>query len=199
MIPFIRIAALMVLTTATPTLSFAQTITQREGNLTQFSTPGNLAATQVISCIPLDSISPTHSPADIAGGIVDCYQDDNFEAAIPLTLVLLARAAFDTRRVEDRSAHQARTVLILQLRSLLNEEQNSRLQDLFQTYLPESPRHSATCAQLRDLGTPNHDPSYMIKHGARAFFEPSGDGLVENFDADAAYRWVLETYMHCPA
>jgi hypothetical protein len=54
------------------------------------------------------------------------------------------------------------------------------------------------CKEVERIGPPAYFPRYMIQHGMGAFLNNgSGDGLVKDFDAKAAWQESLAGYLHC--
>ena len=54
--------------------------------------------------------------------------------------------------------------------------------------------------QIERIGAPDYYPRYMVQHGMQAFLISDGsDGLVKDFDAPAAWKQALDSYLHCPA
>jgi hypothetical protein len=59
---------------------------------------------------------------------------------------------------------------------------------------------AALCKEVARIGPPGYYPRYMIQHGMGAFLKTGGDdGLVKDFDAKAAWKNSLDTYLHCPS
>lgn len=102
---------------------------------------------------------------------------------------------FDTRRVSDKTAHQAISVLRMNLFGAHSQDNMDKLQTAL-TKL--SSDNTAICQSLTDLGAPAHKPTYMIQHGMGSFTgQSTKDGLVENFDSVVAWQDALSTIAKC--
>ena len=105
---------------------------------------------------------------------------------------------YDTYRVKDRSAHQG--LLVLQQNILMNIEEKdleSLISSLNKTLEKGSKELTEVCQAIRQIGTPNYFPKYMIQHGIQAFMDNQGNGLVEEFDSEESWNLALTKYLHC--
>jgi hypothetical protein len=107
---------------------------------------------------------------------------------------------YDTLRVADKTAHQAVTVLQMQMFSSMSKEKAAAFRKGLQDSLGVPASLAVVCGDIARIGPPGYHPRYMIQHGMGAFQkgEPS-DGLVAGFDAPAAWKQSLDSYLHCPA
>jgi hypothetical protein len=167
-----------------------------EGNVTSCEQPGNLAPTQDRGCIRLDEADTGMSPADLSLSVVTCGHEGRYEDAAQLYLLVMARGAFDTRRVADTTAHQAISVLQFQIFNAMNQAQNMGIDTAVQAQVADM---AAFCAVLSSMGPPEYDPGYMIAHGMCAVLDTGRPDLVDGFDAEAAWGEVLRTAMTCAA
>ncbi|MGB0157726.1 hypothetical protein [Thalassovita mediterranea] len=187
--PFYKIAFCGLLLQSTFSLAQAQV------NIQNYEIEGNLASTQDLGCITLREAPSNQSPADLAVSVLDCYAIGKDTMAAELMSLMLIRGRFDILRVTDKSAHQAISVLMLQLRQAGGPQWESRMGPSFNDL---SKHRDAHCQELRTLGTPTHSPDYMIKHGMGAFTKPDDDVIRSDFDADKAWDDVLVSYVKCP-
>lgn len=165
--------------------------------VTNLEAPGNLKATNHIECISFEQAPPDLSPADIQIGVWDCYEKKDYETATKLVLLMFAKGVFDMRRVADKTAHQAISVLMMELTMQDPDGWELHMGPVISSYVKEGERKNTFCHTLLTLPTPTHDPSYMVQHGMRAFTGEQGEPLEAGFDPDATWREVLSGYMKC--
>lgn len=193
--------ALLLLTV--PAVSLCET-SPPEGSpapaIQNHETPGNLAATQDRGCIALQQADGSMSPADLALSVRKCIAEDNQQDAVQLFVLMLARARFDTERVADRTAHQASIVLPTTIVQSLQPAQRARFIAEYNSLTEnlKGPEFGRLCHDIRALGIPRHDPSYMIAHGMKAVLGKTDNPLVQGFDAEKAWARVFE-YLKCPS
>jgi hypothetical protein len=159
---------------------------------------GNLASSNPIDCVCLDSLSSKHSPADIYPGMLKCLEAENYEWAAQLFALAGVYGLYDTDRVKDKSAHQAIRVLQMEALSGLSEsQQESFLKVMSKELKAGSKKLESNCAKIREIGPPSYHPTYMIQHGMSAFTKEGGNGLVEEFDSEKTWEKALNAYLHC--
>lgn len=160
-------------------------------------TPGNLEVTNRLSCISVDEVKPSHSPADLFYGISQCLDKSEYEKAAVLYSIAFAYGKYDTLRVTDKSAHQALSVMKFNLMNAKKEHI-----DKFQTALTDKFKDRAKlCQELQGIHPPTYFPRYMIQHGIQALTEATqpNNGLNENFNAQDAWEMgVKKGYLKCP-
>ena len=133
-------------------------MTQRkDGNTTQVTTPGNLAPTQDPGCIGMDEVAAGLAPPDLFLRVIHCLKKARAADAADLYVLMVARARFDALRVTDTSAHQAGSVLVLQLRNSVLRQDLQALQDrltaLASRAWPVGRRFVAGCGRRAFRGT----------------------------------------------
>jgi hypothetical protein len=165
-----------------------------------FEAPGNLESKGELGCIESNRFSNKFTPADLYKAVAVCAkQNKNKDAAILFALAGVY-GRFDTLRVSDKSAHQAVTVLKMQMFSSLTPDQQSAFREVATKTLSNPDEIVSKCKIIKHLGPPNYHPSYMIQHGMGAFSESnSGNGLIKEFDSKAAWQQSLDGYLHCPS
>jgi WD40 repeat protein len=166
--------------------------------LTNTSALRNLHPFNPIICEKLDKLTNKHTPADIYQGVTKCLQQGRYGDAVNLHALAGAYATFDTMRVTDRSAHNARLKLLI--RSLGSEKKTQELfnKELKKTF-SEKENLKEVCRKIINLGAPDYYPTYMIQHGLRAIRENDGkNNLATEFDSDAAWKDSLVKFLHCP-
>lgn len=167
--------------------------------VTHFGADGNLQPTVDLGCVASSAFLPTHTAADLALVARNCVAAQAYPRAVEAFIVMQVFGVFDTRRVADRSAHQAVAVLGQQIAAAIPPADG----DDFEAAVAEfggagSPRHSALCQGLRASGPPTYSPVYMIQHGMMAFMRPDDPPLVDGFDANIAWDGVLTDFLNCP-
>lgn len=166
--------------------------------ITNYESEGNLAPTHKVGCIQLKETRREYTPADLAVAVVKCADRKEYDMAVDLFILMQLRAVYDTKRVKDRSAHQAGAVLALQIRNTLGAARLKKLQAAFDKFGGDnSPRHKAFCALMKRQGPPEYHPAYMIQHGMTAFTGRDGNGLIRGFRPQKAWRDLLKGYMKC--
>ncbi|WP_461587785.1 hypothetical protein [Winogradskyella sp.] len=159
---------------------------------------GNLESTKPCDCVEISEITNAHNPADILHGMGKCIEEKEFYKAARLFAIAGVYGKFDSYRVKDKSAHKA--LYVLQQNTMLKvaeEDKNVLIAELQKTLKEESEELKEVCKAIRAIGMPNYHPTYMIQHGMQAFLQTEGDGLVEDFDAEASWQLALSTYLHC--
>lgn len=83
--------------------------------------------TQDRGCISLDAADASMSPADLGLSIRACAKEDRAEDGAELFILFLARGHFDSLRVADETAHQAISVLGMEIANGLTPAQTDLL------------------------------------------------------------------------
>ncbi|GAB2688502.1 hypothetical protein [Aliiglaciecola aliphaticivorans] len=169
--------------------------TTSPSKIKNYDTQGNLQSNYALGCVGIDDVSPSHSPADLFSGLTQCIEQKEYEKASDLYLVAMSYGYFDTRRVADRSAHQA--VMVLRMEAFANQEQQT-LNHLLAEITQKTTDNKGVCDYIKDIGMPTYYPSYMIQHGIGAFTEqPHSNGLIDDFDAETAWQKALSVVVNC--
>ena len=198
--------SLFFLLSLIPIIAVAQTldppkiITETNGRLTNIRAEGSLASTQTVGCIPVTDAKNTFTPADLYKGVVDCISQDKYDLGAGLFALAGIYGRFDAERVSDKTAGQAKTVLIMNTFANESQEKKLRLNDVF-THLTKTPELlGKLCVDIQKVGMPNYYPSYMILHGIKAFTgNPHEGALLKDFDAPNVWTNLQTAYLHCPA
>ncbi|TAG08780.1 MAG: hypothetical protein EAZ40_18460 [Rhodobacterales bacterium] len=166
--------------------------------VTNLEAPGNLAATVDPGCVTMAGADVRLSPPDLGLGVRACVGQGDWDAAADLYALMLLRATFDIKRVEDASAHQAGDILSMQVTETLSETELAKLGEALAKFAdPAGAQKKAFCLAVTAAGVPQHDPAWMIQHGMGAFLGSEGDGLVKGFDAESAWALILRQDMSC--
>ena len=175
--------------TTVTTLDGTRVIITKKGNVTNIETIGNLSPNSALTGSTLAEIKPENNPVDLLARAVELFPQ-NQRAAYQLGLAARLRAQFDQKRVADRTAQQAFSVLTMQ-------PDNERVLSWgggSQTIGAED--HQAVLAWARKSGPPTYHPAWMIQHGMGVFGASSraGAGLNAGFVAASAWSQVLDDY-----
>ena len=175
--------------TTVTTLDGARVVITKKGNVTNVETFGNLSPNTALAGSTLAEIKPENNPVDLLVRAVELFPQ-NHRAAYQLGLAARLRAQFDQKRVADRTAQQAFSVLTMQ-------PANERVLSwgaCSQAIGAED--HRAVLEWARKSGPPTYHPAWMIQHGMGVFGASSraGAGLNADFVAASAWSQVLDDY-----
>jgi len=172
-------------------------ITSANAEVINIEAKGNLESKNPSGCVDINGLTNKNTPADIFVGITECLGKSNYKNATQLYLAALAYGRYDSKRVEDKTAHQAVSVLRLNHFGGLNK---NKIQNLQLALKKTTENLDFICKSMKQLGKPNYHPSYMIQHGMGAFLgNRSKNGLIANFDPSKAWDEVLLNHMKCPS
>lgn len=163
--------------------------------LTSYEAKGNLESPNPVDCVSIDKLSNRMNPVDIFIGLRKCMTTESYANAAELYYAGMAYGYYDTLRVSDKTAHQAISVLRLDVFGSLSQE---ALND-FQTALTTiSEDNRKICTSLESIGKPKYKPIYMIQHGMGVFTGTNNnDGLVKGFNTKVSWRDTLATIANC--
>lgn len=164
-----------------------------------FEAPGNLVSTNEVGCTNSSTLSNKFTPADLYRGVTSCLKNDNYRDGVFLFALAGVYGRFDTFRVKDKTAHQAITVLQMDTLGPLDKAKHESIKSEFRKVSGNPNSLQEMCTEIKRIGIPSYHPQYMIQHGMNAFIGGnSNNGLVDNFDANAAWIKALDSYLHCP-
>lgn len=194
LLSFIAIAA------EAQTLDQQKIIAENNGRVTNVRIKGSLASTKTVICIPITEAKNTYTPADLYQGVANCISQEKFDLAAGLFALAGIYGQFDAERVADKSAGQAKTVLIMSMFASVSQNQKSKFYAAFSQIAKTPELFGKLCIDIQKVGMPNYYPEYMILHGIKAFTGNSHDAvLVKDFDAPRVWVNLQTTYLHCPA
>ncbi|OAN55233.1 hypothetical protein A6A04_11265 [Paramagnetospirillum marisnigri] len=174
-------------------------ITERNGAITNHRVEGSLAPSREIGCIAVAEADNAMTPPDLYIGVRKCLDQDRFERAVELFALAGLYGNFDAMRVTDRSAGQAKTVLIMGTFSTVGPERKDRFRQALERMNANPDSLTALCRSVDRVGHPGYYPAYMILHGMKAFTGNPHDGaLAPDFDAAATWTSLRSNYLHCP-
>jgi Ankyrin repeats (3 copies)/Ankyrin repeat len=154
-------------------------------------------------CVRLDQITGSPTPMELYGALNDCLQKNRDADAVALFVLAGIDSAFDSVRVADKTAGQARQILIMDLFQRMPAEMHARFESTMKDEAADAPRHAALCEQVKNVGPPTYFPAYMVNHGlgvmqsALSNQAPLGP-LEPNFDAAATWKELQTKYLQCP-
>lgn len=164
-------------------------------SVTNYQAQGNLESPKPSGCVGISRLSNEQNPVDIFAGLNICLSKNNYENAAELYFAGMAYGYFDTKRVADKTAHQAISVLSMNTVSSQSQESIEKLQSEITNI---SSSNAELCRKLYSLGAPEYKPTYMVKHGMGAFTgQSTKDGLVESFDAEVTWEESLAKIAKC--
>jgi len=174
-------------------------ITDRYGRSENKRVEGSLAPTRIIGCIPLSKVQNTYTPPDLYRGLVACISQDNYDFAVRLSALAGIYASFDAERVADKSAGQAKKVLVMNTFEGIPQEKKTKYIELLTQSAKDPKLLGELCREIRKIGMPDYYPSYMILHGIKAFEGNPHDGaLLKDFDSQKVWTNLLTKFLHCP-
>lgn len=166
---------------------------------TNIEAPGKLESKNDLDCIGADKVENKYTPTDLYMAVSKCANTGRYKEGAFLFAVAGAYGYFDTLRVVDKSAHQAVTVARMQALGTLEKDRKTAFEENAKTVFGNPEGIAAACKEIERIGPPDYYPRYMIQHGMNAFLKSGGDdGLVKDFNAEAAWKQSLGTYLHCP-
>jgi hypothetical protein len=188
-----------------PTRSAAQADTSdnSESNVVRYETEGSLESKHDLGCIAAAEMANVYTPTDLYRAISHCGESGRFEDAALLFLVANAYGRFDMLRVADESAGRAIPDGQARYMGKLDQEITDALQESINALLEGEVVSAAVCDAVKRVGPPDYHPTYMIQHGLNASVPWAGeegageDGLWLDFDAAAAWDFVVREYMKC--
>ena len=170
----------------------------RAANITNIEAPGNLQSLNDIGCASSDTLQNTYTPADLYRGVAECVRRNNYDSAVYLSALAGVYGRYDTMRVSDQSAQQAQNVVQIKYMDSLTEDQKKTYMAKLSSVASNPEKLASLCDDIRKIGPPSYQPTYMIQHGMGAFLGGGVNGLVSNFDSAPAWEKSLGTYLHCP-
>jgi hypothetical protein len=165
--------------------------------VTSYEAAGNLESANPLPCVGSASVTPQHTPADLYPASAACAREARYAEAVELYAFAYAYALYDTRRVSDATAHQAVNALqATNLVALPDDQKRAFLAYFQRSAEPGSPTIVKICSELRRVGPPQYEPSYMIQHGVGAVLGEKNQ-VPPDFDPDQAWLEVMRDKMRC--
>lgn len=155
-------------------------------------------------CVRLDEIGDSPTPMELYGAVRDCLQNNRDADAVALFALAGMDSSFDSQRVTDKTAGQARQILIMDLFQGMSAGVRARFDGAMKNEMADAPRHAALCERIAEIGPPRYFPAYMVNHGMGSIrsaltsqVQPAP--LEPNFDAAGTWKSLLANYLNCSA
>ncbi|KGK01518.1 hypothetical protein [Thalassotalea sp. ND16A] len=163
--------------------------------MTNYKAKGSLESPKQATCTSIDNLTNDQNPADIFTGLKRCIEQKNYKQAAELYLTGLSYGFFDTKRVSDKTAHQAIAVIRMNTFSSMSQEILNNLKAEVKIIFSNN---LLLCESLKRLGHPQYHPTYMVKHGMGAFLgNKTKNGLVQNFEPTVTWEDTLIKKIKC--
>lgn len=167
-------------------------------DITHLYTEGSLASTHPLACVPLAQVKNTDTPADIFKGVRQCVEQGKYEDATDLFAIAGAYSKFDAERVTDKTAGQAKSALIMETFSTVDDDKKSQFAKVQEFRMTNPETLKTICGSVKKIGPPNYYPEYMILHGMKAFTgNPYENAIEKDFNASETWKKVLTEYLSC--
>jgi hypothetical protein len=156
---------------------------------------GALQSNYHVGCIRIEKLKNIYTPADLYPAARLCLKEEKLDKASMIFLVAGLYSKYDSARIHDKSAAQARSILILKNMSGLDKKVNNNWKKVINNIIDgETEEHNIFCKEIEKLGKPLYRPDYMILHGMQAFFSDFDidNALIENFDGDIMWTKLLK-------
>ena len=138
--------------------------------------------TQHYICESIDDITNQQAPPDSLAIMDACIKDKNYLGAAKYLVLAKLYGHYDSRRVNDKTAGQAVSVLLSYYTISYSEAQISRFNSTNTEFQKDRDNWGSFCRSIQKIGKPDYYPKYMVLHGMKAFTGIEGDGLTSNFD-----------------
>jgi hypothetical protein len=176
-----------------------QIIKEQRAKVTHYGAEGNVAPIHTLGCIPLAQVRNEYTAADLYQAVGACVAKDQISEGVDLFALAGMYASFDGQRVADRSAAQAKTVLIMNTFARVPQDKKTKFAEANKQTTDDPAALRRLCGEIRRIGPPNYYPAYMILHGIKAFTgNPHENALVPDFDAAGTWKKLQGAYLHCP-
>jgi ankyrin repeat protein len=154
------------------------------------------------ACVQLDSIDNSHTPIELYSSLNDCMQNNRDADAVSLFILAGMDSSFDSVRVADKTAGQARAILIMALFGGMAADVHARFETAMKALMDHPPRHALLCEQVKKVGPPQYFPAYMVNHGMGVMQSALANQvpptpLEPKFDAAATWRDLIANYLMC--
>ena len=154
------------------------------------------------ACVQLDSIDNSHTPIELYSSLNDCMQNNRDADAANLFILAGMDSSFDSVRVADKTAGQARAILIMALFGGMAADVHARFETAMKAIIDHPSRHANLCEQVKKVGPPQYFPAYMVNHGLGVMQSALANqapptSLEPKFDAAATWRDLVTNYLDC--
>ncbi len=154
-----------------------------------------------LECIDLKEVKNINNPIDIYIGVYKCFEAKEYKKAVKLEFVAKVFWIYDTKRVADKSAHQAISVLSMNFQNSIWANQKLFWLESIAKFV-ETKYVQGICKDIRKIWAPKYNPKYMINHWMWAMKsalegKKAKNWLIKIDDEEKVFEEVLEQYLHC--
>lgn len=159
--------------------------------LTEVKFAGSLQPNFDLGCLSISEVISTFNPPALFYAAKKCIKERDYSKAWALLTTANGFAYYDIKRLADRSAQGARSVLTMNaFADLTNEERESFAK--VGTEIQRDPNQvKMYCAELTRIGPPSYEPRWAILHGIGAYQEPRRGHYLTNVDVTSLWEEVL--------
>ncbi len=154
------------------------------------------------ACVRFDQVDNSHTPIELYASVADCAQNNRDADAIGLFILAGMDTSFDSLRVADKTAGQARQILIMSLFEGMPANVSARFKTATKDLMDQPQRRAVLCEQINKIGPPQYFPAYMVNHGLGTMVsalskQAPPTPLEPNFDAASTWANLLTNYLNC--
>jgi ankyrin repeat protein len=154
------------------------------------------------ACVRLDQSDNSHTPMDLYASLMDCMHNNRDADAVGLFVLAGMDSAFDAVRVSDKTAGQARQILIMGLFQTMPANEHQHFETAMKELADHPQGHAVLCEQVKKIGPPQYYPSYMVNHGMGAVMgalsnQAPPPPLRSDFNAAATWTELQTMYLNC--
>lgn len=150
-------------------------------------------------CVDIARLDNRYLPTGLFLGAAQCVHEGRITEAVEMYALGGIYGRFDTKRVSDKSAHQAVSLALMMTVNALAPEEGNAFKKAISDAKGNPQRIATICRKIERLGPPSYYPLYMTSHGISNFTgDQQRQALVEGFDARVTWDELLDSYLHCP-
>lgn len=171
----------------------------KKGTFLSLNAKGNLEVTKPLSCVDIDTLSSSHTPADIFTGVSACIKKNDIYKAVRLYALALTYGHYDKLRMVDKTSRGAISVLQFKTFSLANKELKEKIKAEIKRQSSansNSKDFKTLCEGIKKLGKPNYYPKYMVRHGMSAF-TGKASGILPDFNEEESWHKSIHGFLKC--
>jgi len=154
------------------------------------------------ACVRLDTIDNSHTPIELYSSLNDCMQNNRDADAVSLFVLAGMDSSYDSLRVTDKTAGQARQILIMALFGGMAPDVHTRFETAMKDFTDHPQRHAALCELVKKVGPPQYFPAYMVNHGLGVMQSALSNQapptpLKADFNAAGTWKELITSYLNC--
>ena len=155
---------------------------------TNYESKGNLKSETKIKLKNFSDITNKNNPVDLYTLVKVKVEQEKYAEAADIFIIAAAYGAYDASRVQDPSAHQAATILQMNLAEGLSQKKLDKFQDALDTLFHNPDQ---VLKILNKVGKPDYYPSYMVQYGMGAFTQ-NKNWKNPDFDSNKTWNEILD-------